>query len=112
MKYPGQWRIEGEKLYKGQVLIGDGTEANGSYEIVDVVLRQTKSVSTIFMKNTNVVLEKKDGYMEAPYVRVSTNVKDSNGKRAVGTKLSQTVADVIEKGEDFIGEANVAGTQY
>lgn len=111
-KHPGEWKVEGEKLYKGNVLIGDGSSENGNYEIVDEILKQTKSVATIFMKNKNLKLQEKDGYMEAPYVRVSTNVKDSNGKRAVGTKLSEEVANVIENGEDYIGEANVVGTLY
>lgn len=111
-RYSGDWVIRNEKLYKGDALIGDGTEKNASFEIVDEVLEKTNSVATIFIKNENVKLEQKDGYMEAPYVRVSTNVKKTHGSRAVGTKLSKKVADVIEEGKDYTGEANVAGKIY
>lgn len=111
-KYHGDWKIVNGKMYKGSTLIGDGTVENGNFELVDEVLDKTDSVATIFMKSNDIELEKKDGYMEAPYVRVSTNVKKEDGNRAVGTKISKKVADIIEGGEDFIGEANVAGILY
>lgn len=111
-KYPGDWMIKDEKLYKGDILIGDGTLENGNFEIVDEVLEKTNSVATIFMKNENIKLENKDGYTEAPYVRVSTNVKKSDGSRAVGTNLSEKVANNIEQGEHYTGEANVADKIY
>jgi len=45
--------------------------------------------------------------------RVATTVKDSSGKRAVGTKASQTVIDnVINQGKNFVGEALVMGKEH
>ncbi len=111
-KYPGNWSIKNNTLYKADMVIGDGTEENGSYEFVDEVLENTGSVATIFMKNESVKLEEKEGYIEAPYVRVSTNVKNPDGKRAVGTKVSKMVADAVEQDGEYVGEANVAGTLY
>ncbi|WP_053956125.1 methyl-accepting chemotaxis protein [Inediibacterium massiliense] len=111
-KYPGDWKIENEKIYKGQICLGDGKEENGNYELVDTILKQTGSAATIFMKAENISLEETNGYREAPYVRVSTNVQNANGARAVGTKISKEVADKVEEGQDFIGQANVAGKLY
>ncbi len=66
-KYPGKWNIKGDKLYKGEELI------NNNFYVVDNIKEQTRSLVTIFMKDT----------------RVSTNVISSDGKRAVGTKASK-----------------------
>lgn len=108
-RYPGDWIIKGDELYKGNKLIGDGTRDNANNELVDEIKNQTHSIATIFLKNENLKLEQKDGYMEAPYIRISTSVILEDGSRAVGTKISEKVADVIEKGQSYTGEANVAG---
>lgn len=89
-KYPGQWSIEGDKLFKGSTLI------NGDTEFVDEFKSAANSPATIFMKDT----------------RVSTNVL-KEGKRVIGTKVSNEVADVvINQGKDFIGETTVVDTKY
>lgn len=90
MKYPGDWRVEGDILYKGDVKI------NENYEIVDEIAEMTGGTVTIFLGDT----------------RVTTNVMN-NGERAVGTKVSDEVAKVIfEDQENFYGEANVVGNLY
>lgn len=89
-KYPGQWSIEGDKLFKGSTLI------NGDTEFVDEFKSATNSPATIFLKDT----------------RVATNVL-KEGKRVTGTKVSSEVAEiVINEGKDFIGEAIVVDTKY
>lgn len=86
-EYPGEWKVDGDKLFKGDKLI------NGDTEFVDEVKGSTNSPVTIFLGDT----------------RVSTNVL-TNGQRAVGSKASPSVANtVLVKGEPFIGEANVNG---
>lgn len=86
-KYPGDWRVEGDKLYKGDKLINSDTE------FVDAVKSATDSPATIFLNDT----------------RVSTNVFN-NGERALGTKVSQSVTDIVLKqGREYSGEANVVG---
>ena len=89
-KYPGQWSIQGESLYKGKKLINDDTE------FVDEVKAATGCPATIFLGDT----------------RVSTNViKD--GKRAVGTKAAEgVISAVIGKGTEYIGEAIVVDKLY
>ncbi|MDA8096484.1 MAG: PAS domain S-box protein [Desulforudis sp.] len=89
-RYPGSWTIREGKLYKGQVLI------NGNYEIVDEIARLTGDTCTIFHGDT----------------RVSTNVM-RDGKRAVGTKVSDEVGRVVlGEGREFFGEAEVVGVKY
>lgn len=94
-KYPGDWSASNGKLYKGKILI------NGNEEIVDFIKAQTNSLVTIFLNDT----------------RISTNVVEQNGNRAVGTKASDEVINtVLKKGEIFTGKTKVLGndtmTQY
>ncbi|MFO7819293.1 MAG: methyl-accepting chemotaxis protein [Halanaerobacter sp.] len=89
-EYPGEWRLEGDKLYKGDTLI------NNNFEMVDHIGRLTNDTVTVFAKDT----------------RVATNVK-KNGERAVGTTVSQEVGNVVlENGDDYYGEADVVGHMY
>lgn len=89
-KYPGDWGIKGDKLYKGSTLINDNNE------IVDDIGGDLRDTVTIFLKDT----------------RVSSNVMAGN-KRAVGTKVSDEVANtVLKNGENYYGEANAAGNIY
>jgi len=87
-KYPGEWKISDNKLYKGTTLIND------NFDLVDEISKDTGILATIFLNDT----------------RVSTNVKAEDGKRKVGTKASKEVIDkTLKKGEDFVGETLVAG---
>lgn len=89
-KYPGEWKVDGDNLYKGTKLINNDTE------FVDAVKEATNSPATVFLNDT----------------RVSTNVID-NGKRAVGTKVSAAVADsVLKQGKEYRGEAMVLNSTY
>ena len=46
-------------------------------------------------------------------LRVSTNVLDQNGKRAVGTRVSQTVYDhVLTQGQEYLGRVFVVDAWY
>ncbi|MBE6069040.1 MAG: methyl-accepting chemotaxis protein [Clostridium lundense] len=85
-KYPGEWELKGEKLYKGDTLI------NENFDVVDSIKNDTGYLSTIFMKDT----------------RVSTNVLLDNGERAIGTKASKDVTEkVLNEGKEYHGEATV-----
>lgn len=87
-EYPGDWKVEGGKLYKGEKLINDDTE------IVDLIKEKTGSLATIFMGDT----------------RVATNVIKADGSRAVGTKAADNViAEVLRDGGTYNGAADVAG---
>ena len=90
-QYPGEWRLEGEELYKGNTLM------NENYDLVDKIGRLTQgNTVTIFAGDT----------------RVATNVMN-DGERAVGTSVSGPVKEtVLNQGENFYGEANVVGNIY
>lgn len=84
-KYPGDWKVEGDKLYKGNVVIND------DIDFVDTVKKDTGSLATIFLGDT----------------RIATNVLNPNGVRAVGTKVSVKVATIaINSGQEYICEFN------
>jgi len=90
-KYPGEWRLEGGKLYKGDLLL------NGKNEIPDHITDLTGATATVFAGDT----------------RVATSVRLENGERATGTVVSDEVKNVVlEKGDEFFGRAQVVGTTY
>ncbi|MDD4504702.1 MAG: methyl-accepting chemotaxis protein [Clostridiaceae bacterium] len=87
-EYPGDWRVDGDKLYKGNKLINDDTG------IVDIIKENTGSLATIFMGDT----------------RVATNVTKADGSRATGTKAAdKVVEEVLKGGNTYKGAADVAG---
>nr|WP_046176505.1 methyl-accepting chemotaxis protein [Domibacillus indicus] len=89
-KYPGDWEVKENKLYKGNTLLND------NYDIVDEIGEETKDTVTIFLGDT----------------RVTTNVMIDE-ERAIGTQASPEVVNtVIKNGEHYYGEANVAGNMY
>lgn len=90
-QYPGEWRLEGDQLYKGETLM------NENYQLVDKIGRLTQgNTVTIFAGDK----------------RVTTNVMAA-GKRAVGTRVSGPVKEtVLKKGKNFYGEADVVGHIY
>lgn len=90
-EYPGDWSIQNGMLYKGSKLINDDTN------FVDKFQELTGAPATIFMNDT----------------RVSTNVKKPDGSRAIGTKISDQVAEtVLKQGKDYSGKATVVNESY
>lgn len=88
--YPGDWVVENEQLYKGDTLM------NENFDLVDMIGTDTSGTVTIFLGDT----------------RIATNVQ-VNGKRAVGTQVSDKVKQIVlDRGESYIGEANVMGNVY
>ena len=91
LKDPGAWAIKDGALYKGNVKL------DGNMELADYLGKLSGDNVTLFRGDT----------------RVATTFKDASGKRPVGTKASQAVIDqVLTKGGNFIGEAEVLGNKY
>lgn len=90
-KFPGQWQIVNGELHKGLVnVVGDT-------KLVDQVGEFTNGdLASIFQGNE----------------RVSTNVVDENGERALGTKVAEEVEAVVfgEK-KSYVGTSNVLGQE-
>ena len=79
----------------GMVIAGD--LLNNNFDIVDRIGDLLGVTSTIFLDD----------------LRVSTNVRDLSGSRAVGTRVSQAVAEeVITRGERYLGRAFVVTEDY
>lgn len=86
--YPGDWRLDGDQLYKGDALI------NNNFSFIDDFSKDTGILATIFANDT----------------RVSTNVQDEDGKRKIGTKATDLVIDkVLKQQKPYQGPAIVAG---
>ncbi len=89
------------RLADGKMVLGDNYVVNGNFEIVDTVKNMVGGTATVFQVNGN----------EA--VRISTNVLQNDGTRAVGTKVSQPVYDAsVTRGETYYGRAWVVNAWY
>lgn len=88
--YPGNWRIDGDQLYKGDFAL------NNQFDLIDSLGSEAGVLVTIFHGDT----------------RIATNVKDSNGKRMVNTKASDIVKQqVLIDGDKYRGIADVVGVR-
>ncbi|MBX6394972.1 MAG: methyl-accepting chemotaxis protein [Alicyclobacillaceae bacterium] len=88
-RIPGAWSIRNGQLYKGETLI------NGNTDLVDQIGAVTGNTVTIFQEDT----------------RVATTRKTPDGRRALGTKVSEVVAQTTLKEQRvYIGPADVTGT--
>jgi Cache 3/Cache 2 fusion domain/Protein of unknown function (DUF4239) len=78
------------------------SKINNSFDIVDQVVTEYGGTATLFVKSGG------------EYVRIATNVKKSDGSRAVGTVLDPNgpAFERISRGEPFYGEATILGTPY
>ena len=90
-RYPGEWHVENGVLYKGE------HNMNEDQELTDRFGDTCHGFITFFAGDT----------------RISTNVKDANGARNVGTKASDTVIEtVLKQGKTQEGRAPVLGNDY
>ncbi len=92
----GVARLDGDTLYFGIKKI------NGNFTIVDRVKLQHGITATIFAKEG-------DGF-----VRITTNVVNQDGYRAVGTKLdpSGPAIAAIRQGQRYAGETTILGSKF
>ncbi len=83
------------------IIVGGKGQAN-NFDIVDNVTHFMKGTATLFSKEGS------------DFVRIATNVKKSDGSRAIGTKLDSTnrAYAAVSKGEAFYGVVDILGTAY
>ena len=83
------------------IVIGGRGQA-GNFEIVDYVTKQNGGTATLFTK---------DG---ARFVRIATNVKKSDGSRAIATELDNKnkAYAAVTRGEAYYGVVDILGTAY
>lgn len=84
------------------ILLFGQTLVNGNYAIVDHVQAEKNCTATFFVKKDNL------------FVRISTNMRNENDDRAIGTILDPRgpVIAAINRGEDYFGEADILGKKY
>ena len=86
--------VDGKITYGGQVI-------NDNFGVVDSIEKDMDVKATVFQK------------IGDKAIRVSTNVVGADGKRAIGTQVSDAVYDaVINKGQTYYGSAVVVGKPY
>lgn len=84
--YPGDWKLDGNNLYKGD------TPMNGNNEVLDKISKETGILTTVFAGDT----------------RIATTVTDDKGSRQVGTKASNAVINtVLISGKEYKGTAKI-----
>ena len=111
----GDWNVRSGSIYRGDTLVGDGTEENANFEPFLEHERKTGTFSYVFIKCGNDVLYRvKDtsaqkGYHQGHFLRVAGSTKDPDGNSIVGTNIDKRVADVIDAKGFYEGEANVMG---
>ncbi|BCN28786.1 methyl-accepting chemotaxis protein [Anaeromicropila herbilytica] len=89
-KYPGEWTLVDNKLYKGEVCM------NENYDFVDEMSKDTGYMVTIFSGDT----------------RISTSIVDDNGERYINTKASSKVIEtVLNKGQNYNGTTIINGKE-
>ncbi|KAF5091730.1 Cache 3/Cache 2 fusion domain protein [anaerobic digester metagenome] len=88
-------------IVNDELILGSSYKVNNNFEIVDEVQSLLGGAATVFQKKGNQA------------IRISTNVIGDDGKRAIGTPVSDAVYDaVINKGQTYYGTANVVGKNY
>jgi methyl-accepting chemotaxis protein len=83
------------------IVVGGRGQA-GNFDIVDYVTKQNGGTATLFTK---------DG---ARFVRIATNVKKSDGSRAIATELDNKnkAYATVTRGEAYYGVVDILGTAY
>ena len=103
VEYDAKNQITGatNKVSVRKWLIG-GRTIHGSIDIVDAISAMNVKTATIFQK------------IPQGYLRISTNVKNTDGSRAVGTFIpsDSPVAQAIENGQKYTGRAFVVDNWY
>ena len=84
----------------GKIAYGNHV-VNGNFAVVDSIESDMGSKATVFQK------------VGDKAIRVSTNVIGTDGKRAIGTEVSNVVYNaVITNGQTYYGTADVVGKKY
>jgi hypothetical protein len=97
--------VKGEEAVAGKdapALYFGKTKMNNNFTLVDEIQKEKGGTATIFAKSGD------------EFVRVATNVKKSDGSRAIGTVLDPKGKAIaaIAKGESFYGDVDILGKPY
>ncbi len=111
----GNWSVHSGAIYRGDVLIGDGTQEKANFAPFLKHESKTGTLSYVFIKTGDEGLSivestaTKKGYREGHFLRVAGSTKSPTGGSIVGTYIEKGVADILDKKDSYEGKANVAG---
>ena len=93
---------DGIELKNGKLIGKNGKTVEGDFTFVDMLQNQLSDTATIFKKEAD------------DFTRVTTNVRQADGTRAVGTKLGKESAAYkpVMNGELYVGEAFILDKLY
>ena len=104
LKSFGIAKIEGTETFAGRpvpALFFGTHKINNNFEVVDSVKKSHGGTATVFVKDNT------------EFVRITTNVMQDDGTRALGTRLSHNKAyDTVIKGETYCGPIEILGKKY
>ncbi len=108
---PAPWEVRDNFLYRGDVRLGDGTEANANTAPFLEVHDSTDSFCYVGLKTTDegLGINAVNGNQQGHYMRVAGNTKDANGNSIAGTYLDKDIADALDNTGEYLGESNVQG---
>ena len=111
----GEWHIRDNALYCGDTMIGDGTPEHAYLAPFLELKEKTGTFSYTFIRCPDEGLtwvgDRKTGYQQGHYLRVSGSTLSSNGKQIIGTYMDKIVADTLDADTYYTGRANVVGEQ-
>ena len=88
-------------LINNDLISEDGISLTRHYNIIDDVTNSLGIYATVFIREQN------------DFRRVTTNIIDSSGNRAVDTRLNnETISNIIRSGNSYIGEAIILGRDF
>ena len=111
----GEWNLKDGFICRGDVKVGDGTQAHANLEPFLIHEDRTGTFSYVFIRCGDEGLSYVEstptqaGYQEGHFLRVAGSTRDPNGNSIVGTYMDKKVADILDVYDTYDGEANVAG---
>lgn len=89
-------------LNESVIYAADGRAVNESHDFIEHLGKSFDDVATIFAKEGN------------DFIRITTNIRDKNDKRAINTYLGSDSAAYpsMVAGETFVGNATILGVQH
>jgi hypothetical protein len=101
----GPAKIEGTDTVAGKkvpAIYFGATKQDNNFALVDDVAKEAGGIATIFVKSGD------------EFVRVATNLKGSDGNRAIGTILDPKgkAIEAASKSEAFYGDVDILGKPY
>lgn len=111
----GEWSVENNTLKKGDLLIGNGEQANAQNSYFKELEDKTDSFFYTFL-HTNFVdpvlineIEPKPG---STYLRVAGSTRDKNNNSIVGTYMEANVSQALNEKGEYLDYALVEGSRF